>query len=113
MATGIRYYFVTWLGERVIADVRKGVFDHVLSLTPAFFEMTRTGEVLSRLTADTTLIQTVIGSSASIALRNLGDADGRAGIDVRDQPQALGAGSGRGAGPDGAAAWASGAGSGP
>ena len=71
IATGIRYYFVTWLGERVIADVRKGVFDHVLSLTPAFFEMTRTGEVLSRLTADTTLIQTVIGSSASIALRNL------------------------------------------
>lgn len=70
LATGIRYYFVTWLGERVIADVRRGVFDHVLSLTPAFFEMTRTGEVLSRLTADTTLIQTVIGSSASIALRN-------------------------------------------
>ncbi len=70
LATGLRYYFVTWLGERVIADVRRGVFDHVLSLTPAFFEMTRTGEVLSRLTADTTLIQTVIGSSASIALRN-------------------------------------------
>jgi ATP-binding cassette subfamily B protein len=71
VAGGIRYYFVTWLGERVIADLRRGVFDHVLSLTPAFFEITRTGEVLSRLTADTTLIQTVIGSSASIALRNL------------------------------------------
>jgi len=70
-ATGVRYYFVTWLGERVIADIRKAVFGHVLSLTPAFFEVTRTGEVLSRLTADTTLIQTVIGSSASIALRNL------------------------------------------
>jgi ATP-binding cassette subfamily B protein len=69
--TAVRFYFVTWLGERVIADVRKAVFDHVLSLTPAFFEVTRTGEVLSRLTADTTLIQTVIGSSVSIALRNL------------------------------------------
>jgi ATP-binding cassette subfamily B protein len=69
--TAIRFYFVTWLGERVIADLRKAVFDHVLSLTPAFFEVTRTGEVLSRLTADTTLIQTVIGSSASVAMRNL------------------------------------------
>jgi ATP-binding cassette subfamily B protein len=69
--TGVRFYFVTWIGERVIADIRKAVFDHVLSLTPAFFEVTRTGEVLSRLTADTTLIQTVIGSSVSVALRNL------------------------------------------
>ncbi len=68
--TAIRFYFVTWLGERVIADVRKAVFSHVLSLTPEFFELTRTGEVLSRLTADTTLIQTVIGSSASVAMRN-------------------------------------------
>jgi ATP-binding cassette subfamily B protein len=69
--TAIRFYFVTWIGERVIADIRKAVFAHVLSLTPAFFEITRTGEVLSRLTADTTLIQTVIGSSVSVALRNL------------------------------------------
>lgn len=71
IATAMRFYFVTWLGERVIADIRKAVFNHVLSLTPAFFEVTRTGEVLSRLTADTTLIQTVIGSSASVAMRNL------------------------------------------
>ncbi|HWA04344.1 MAG TPA: ABC transporter transmembrane domain-containing protein [Rhizomicrobium sp.] len=71
IATATRFYFVTWLGERVVADIRKAVFDHVLSLTPAFFEVTRTGEVLSRLTADTTLVQTVIGSSASIAMRNL------------------------------------------
>ncbi|HKD21731.1 MAG TPA: ABC transporter transmembrane domain-containing protein, partial [Rhizomicrobium sp.] len=70
-ATAIRFYFVTWLGERVIADIRKAVFDHVIGLTPAFFEVTRTGEVLSRLTADTTLIQTVVGSSASVAMRNL------------------------------------------
>jgi ATP-binding cassette subfamily B protein len=71
LATGIRFYFVTWLGERVVADIRKAVFDHVIGLTPAFFEVTRTGEVLSRLTADTTLIQTVVGSSASVAARNL------------------------------------------
>ncbi len=71
IATATRFYFVTWLGERVIADIRKAVFNHVLSLTPAFFEVTRTGEVLSRLTADTTLIQTVIGSSASVAMRNV------------------------------------------
>ena len=70
MATGFRFYYVTWLGERVIADIRKAVFDHVIGLTPAFFEVTRTGEVLSRLTADTTLIQTVVGSSISVALRN-------------------------------------------
>ena len=70
LASAIRFYFVTWLGERVIADIRKAVFDHVLGLTPTFFEVTRTGEVLSRLTADTTLIQTVVGSSASVAARN-------------------------------------------
>jgi ATP-binding cassette subfamily B protein len=71
VATATRFYFVTWLGERVVADIRKAVYDNVLSLTPAFFEVTRTGEVLSRLTADTTLVQTVIGSSASVAMRNL------------------------------------------
>ena len=70
-ATSFRFYYVTWLGERVIADIRRAVFDHVIGLTPAFFEVTRTGEVLSRLTADTTLIQTVVGSSASVAMRNL------------------------------------------
>jgi ATP-binding cassette, subfamily B, bacterial len=70
VTTAVRFYFVTWLGERVIADLRKAVFDHILGLTPAFFEVTRTGEVLSRLTADTTLIQTVVGSSASVAARN-------------------------------------------
>jgi ATP-binding cassette, subfamily B, bacterial len=71
LATALRFYFVTWLGERVVADIRKAVFSHVLSLSPAFFEVTRTGEVLSRMTADTTLIQTAVGSSISIALRNI------------------------------------------
>ncbi|MDO9460105.1 MAG: ABC transporter transmembrane domain-containing protein [Alphaproteobacteria bacterium] len=71
MATAARFYFVSWLGERVVADVRRDVYGHVLTMSPEFFETTRTGEVLSRLTADTTLIQTVVGSSASIALRNI------------------------------------------
>ena len=70
IASALRFYFVTWLGERVIADIRARVYGHVLSLSPAFFETTRTGEVLSRLTADTTLVQTVVGSSLSMAMRN-------------------------------------------
>ncbi len=69
-ATATRYYLVTWIGERVVADLRMAVYGNVLSLSPVFYEGTRTGEVLSRLTTDTTLIQTVIGSSVSIVLRN-------------------------------------------
>ncbi len=71
LASATRFYAVTWLGERVVADIRKAVFNNVLGLSPEFFEVTRTGEVLSRMTADTTLIQTVVGSSVSLALRNL------------------------------------------
>jgi ATP-binding cassette, subfamily B, bacterial len=71
LATAARFYCVTWLGERIVANVRKAIYDHVLSLSPAFFEVTRTGEVLSRITTDTTLIQTAVGSSVSIALRNI------------------------------------------
>ena len=71
IATYGRFYLVSWVGERVVSDLRRNVFDHVLRLSPAFFEVTRVGEVLSRLTADTTLLQVVVGSSASIALRNL------------------------------------------
>ncbi len=70
-ATFARYYLVTWLGERIVADIRGAVYGHVIGLSPSFFETMRTGEVLSRLTADTTLIQTVVGSTASIALRNV------------------------------------------
>jgi ATP-binding cassette subfamily B protein len=65
-----RFYLVSWVGERVVADIRKAVFDHVLRLSPRFFEVTRPGEVISRLTTDTTLLQTVVGSSVSVALRN-------------------------------------------
>ncbi|MDX1484042.1 MAG: ABC transporter transmembrane domain-containing protein [Alphaproteobacteria bacterium] len=71
IATYSRYSLVSWLGERVVADIRKLVFGHVLTLDPAFFETTRVGEVLSRITTDTTLLQVVIGSSASVAMRNL------------------------------------------
>jgi len=71
LATYTRFYFVSWLGERVTADLRRAVFDHLLTLPPSFFEVTRTGEVISRLTNDTTMLETVIGSSASMAIRNL------------------------------------------
>ena len=71
VGTGLRYYLVTRLGERVVADIRKAVFDRVIGLSPAFYEKTMTGEVLSRITTDTTLILSVIGSSVSIALRNM------------------------------------------
>ena len=70
-ATYSRYFFVSWLGERVVADIRKSVFEHTLRLDPTFYETMRVGEVMSRLTADTTLIQTVVGTSASMALRNV------------------------------------------
>ena len=70
-STYARFYIVSWIGERVVADLRRSVFDHVLKLSPGFFELTRTGEVLSRLTTDTTLLQVVIGSSISVALRNI------------------------------------------
>lgn len=71
LGTFCRFYWVSWLGERVTADIRQAVFRHLLSLPPAYFEENRSGEIQSRITTDTTLLQTVIGSSASVALRNL------------------------------------------
>jgi ATP-binding cassette subfamily B protein len=71
IGTGLRYALVTRLGERVVADIRKVVFDRVIGMSPAFYEKIMTGEVLSRITTDTTLLLSVIGSSVSIALRNL------------------------------------------
>ena len=68
IATYARFYIVSWIGERVVADIRQSVFDRVIKLSPEFFETTRTGEVLSRLTTDTTLLQVVIGSSISCLL---------------------------------------------
>ncbi len=70
-ATYARVSLVSWLGERVVADIRRAVYDRVIGLSPGFFELTRTGEVLSRLIADTTVIQSLVGATASTALRNL------------------------------------------
>ena len=69
--TFARFYLVSWLGERVVADIRRAVFRRLMGLSPAFFEINKVGELLSRITTDTSLLQTVIGSQASSALRNL------------------------------------------
>ena len=71
IGTFARFYLVSWLGERVSADIRNSVFTHLLTLHPSYFEENRSGEIMSRLTTDTTLLQTVIGSSASMALRSI------------------------------------------
>ncbi len=71
LATAARFYTVSWLGERVTADIRDAVYSHVVNQSPEFFETTQTGEVLSRITTDTTLIQAVVGTSISMALRNM------------------------------------------
>ncbi|MCA3556390.1 ABC transporter transmembrane domain-containing protein [Aestuariivirga sp.] len=71
ISSAMRFYFVMWIGERVVADIRDAVFGHLLNLSPAFFETQRSGEVLSRLTADTTQIKSAFSSTASIALRNV------------------------------------------
>ena len=70
VGTFIRFYLVSWLGERVSADLRRAVFDNIVRLHPGFFETNRSGEIMSRLTTDTTLLQTIIGSSFSMALRS-------------------------------------------
>lgn len=71
VSTAFRFYFVSWLGERVVADIRTAVYDRLITLSPEFFETNRPGEIVSRLTADTTVIQTIVGSSASVWLRNM------------------------------------------
>jgi ATP-binding cassette subfamily B protein len=68
--SSLRFFLVSWIGERVVADLRTAVFAHVVDQSPAFFEKNHTGEIQTRLTTDTTLIKTVVGSTASIALRN-------------------------------------------
>jgi len=81
-----RFYMVSWLGERVTADLRNAVYSHVLKQSPEFFETTQTGEVLSRLSADTTLVQTVVGSSLSMGLRNAVMGLGALGVLVWTNP---------------------------
>ncbi len=90
VGSGVRYYLVTRLGERVVADIRKAVFERVISMSPAFFEKIMTGEVLSRITTDTTLVQSVIGSSVSIALRNTLMLIGGLGLMLYTSPKLTG-----------------------
>ncbi|MDP1566029.1 MAG: ABC transporter transmembrane domain-containing protein, partial [Polaromonas sp.] len=84
-----RFYMVSWLGERVTADLRNAVYGHVLRQSPEFFETTQTGEVLSRLTGDTTLVQTVVGSSLSMGLRNAVMGVGALGMLVFTNPRLM------------------------
>ncbi len=85
-----RFYLVSWLGERVTADLRNAVYAHVLRQSPQFFETTQTGEVLSRLTTDTTLVQTVVGSSLSMGLRNAVVGGGAVVMLVWTNPHVMG-----------------------
>lgn len=84
-----RFYMVSWLGERVTADLRNAVYSHVLEQSPEFFETTQTGEVLSRLTTDTTLVQSVVGSQLSLGLRNLVMGIGAMGMLVWTNPYVM------------------------
>ena len=86
MFSAARFYTVSWLGERVTADIRNAVYSHVLRQSPEFFETTQTGEVLSRLSADTTLVQTVVGSSLSMGLRNAVMGIGALGVLIWTNP---------------------------
>ena len=70
LASALRYFFVITLGERIVSDLRRDVFDHVTKLSPAFFDENQSGEIVSRLTADTTQIKSAVGATASVALRN-------------------------------------------
>ena len=87
--SAVRFYLVSWLGERVTADLRNAVYSHVLQQSPEFFETTQTGEVLSRLTVDTTLVQTVVGSSLSMGLRNTVMGIGALGMLVWTNPYVM------------------------
>ncbi|MEX2520388.1 MAG: ABC transporter transmembrane domain-containing protein, partial [Paracoccaceae bacterium] len=90
VATALRFWLVTKLGERVIADIRRAVYDHVIGMSPGFYERTMTGEVISRLTTDTTLLLSVISSSVSIALRNALMFVGGMGLMVWTSPKLAG-----------------------
>ena len=87
LASATRFYFVTWLGERVVADVRNAVFAHLTTLDAGFYDTAKTGEVVSRLTADTTQIKAAVGAAASIALRNLVLLVGALGLMVWTSPR--------------------------
>ncbi len=88
--SALRFYMVSWLGERISADLRNAVYAHVVRQSPEFFETTQTGEVLSRLTTDTTLVQTVVGSSLSLGLRNTVMGLGALAMLVVTNPRVMG-----------------------
>ena len=90
LASASRYYFVMTIGERIVADLRRDVFAHLISLSPAFFDSARSGELISRLTADTTQIKSAVGASVSIALRNLMLFFGAAAMMVITSPRLSG-----------------------
>lgn len=89
LSSAARFYMVSWLGERISADLRCAVYSHVLQQSPEFFETTQTGEVLSRLSVDTTLVQTVVGSSLSMGLRNLVMGTGALAVLVWTNPMVM------------------------
>ena len=90
VATATRFYLVSWLGERVAADLRRAVFDHVISLSPTYFETARTGDILSRMTADIALLQSLIGSAISMGLRTALTATGALALLVATSPKLAG-----------------------
>ncbi len=90
VATAARFFFVSLLGERVAADLRRKLYDHLLTLDQAFFERTRTGELVSRLAADTELVQTVVGSTLSVALRSVVTLIGGAALMIATSPRLAG-----------------------
>ncbi len=89
-ASAARYYFVTWLGERIVSDLRVDVFAHITRLSASFFDTARSGEVVSRLTADTTQVKAAVGASVSVALRNLALFIGAAAMMVITSPRLSG-----------------------
>ena len=92
LASACRYYFVITLGERVVADLRRDVFSHVTTLSPAFFDAALSGEIVSRLSADTTQIKSAVGATASVALRNLILGLGAVGMMIVTSPKLSGPG---------------------
>lgn len=90
VASATRYYFVITLGERVVSDIRRDVFSHVTRLSPAFFDVVQSGEIVSRLTADTTQIKSAVGATASVALRNMILGLGALGMMVITSPKLSG-----------------------
>ena len=90
VATATRFYLVSWLGERVAADLRRAVFDHVITLSPTYFETARTGDILSRMTADIALLQSLIGSAISMGLRTALTAMGALGLLIATSPKLAG-----------------------